>query len=339
VPVIDDTKPLPEARANGAPQATPGPTALSDTIDPIRIAYRRAKAAEDTRNRLGAGTIAYVRTYVSGWNPNADKAERKKRAAGATRVVKHVLRHARPIDNKGRGLMPFPDVLDKVELEESDEAILTTAGELIRDIAGPWWRFEAERQRWRHKAEMLARSLPGWSNISHVSGFSVWGFVAIIGEFGDLTDLAVPESEREPGRRYGGVRRIYKRFGLAPDACYPAGARRTGLKIPRATRGRIMGVIAEPLLRQQWRGEKKDDSGSQQTNDSHEHLDPAVVPAHAIGPYGQVYGEAKARHLADGWEKLHADKAARRAMVKALIHDVHKAWHGLELTYAAAKKG
>lgn len=78
-----------------------------------------------------------------------------------------------------------------------------------------------------------------------------------------------------------------------------------------------MGIIADALLRAQWRGEKDG------------------VPAHSIGPFGAVYGEAKARQLAAGKSKGRAEKLARRAMIKALIHDVHAAWHGKALAYAA----
>jgi len=108
---------------------------------------------------------------------------------------------------------------------------------------------------------------------------------------------------------------MYKRLGLAPDECYPRGEKSTGRKIPRATRGRIIGCLADPLLRAQWRSEKDD------------------VAAHPIGPYGAVYGTTKARQLATGKTPGHSHAIARRAMIKALIHDVHRAWFGLPLHY------
>lgn len=165
--------------------------------------------------------------------------------------------------------------------------------------------FDARRKEHRKMAERVVATMPEWHRISHVRGFGVWGMVALIGEAGDILD-------------YSGCRKLFKRLGLAPNECYPAGEKKTGRKIPRNTRGRIMGIIADPLLRAQWRGEKDG------------------VPAHAIGPFGQVYGEIKMRRLAEGKKSGHADRLARRAMVKALIHDIHAAWHNKPQRHSGA---
>lgn len=102
-----------------------------------------------------------------------------------------------------------------------------------------------------------------------------------------------------------------------------------------------MGIIADPLFRAQWRGAREGDDGSQRGNESQVDFDPVAtsIPAHAIGPFGAVYGEAKVRQLAAGKTKGHAEKLARRTMVKALLHDVHRAWHGVELDYAKQNAG
>jgi hypothetical protein len=316
-------------RAGGRMQATDilsAPPVSSEVIDSIRHKYRLAKTAEDTRNRLGSGIIAYVRTYASGWDPTATQAERKETAASAKRVVKHVLRSAR-----SESWTRYPDVLAKADLTTDDQQMLQAVAPMILDVAGPWWLFEEQRDLNRHEAERLANALPAWRNLDHIKGFTIWGLVALIGEFGDLTDNFVPEAERKEGQRYSGVRRLYKRLGLAPDDCYPSGEKRTGRKIPRNTRGRIMGIIADTLLRHQWAGERGPDG--EKLSES-EKGGPKNKPAHPTGPYGLVYAEAKARQLMSGKSLGHADKLARRAMVKALIHDVYLGWHGRPLLYA-----
>lgn len=296
-----------QERANERVDAKVGMTVPAETIDRIRLAYRLAKAAETSRIRIDLGLYALARVYASEWTPDAEKPTRAKAAAQAKRVV----------DTIRKGGVP----------REEDRLMYTAVAEMVLAAEPSRVAFDAEGKKHHRNAEQTVRQLPSWQRIGHVKGFSAWGLAAIIGEAGDIG-------------QYSGCRKLFKRLGLAPDECYPTGEKKTGRKIPRMARGRVMGIIAEPLLRAQWRGAKEvgDDDGdaSHEAVESHCGNDrvPVVVPAHAIGPYGKVYGDAKARHLAAGKSKGHADKAARRAMVKALLHDVHAAWHGEELMYA-----
>lgn len=283
-------------------------TAPPDLIDTIRLEYRRAKTTEDTRNRLMAGVVSFIRVNISGWHPGATPAERKRTAASAMRVVKRALIDARPSDAKGQPVCSLPGVLTGLaEPQPGDKEIRDTAEGLIAGMCPVWWLFELTHATAHRRTIDRLAELPAFPHLSDLvqstPGFSPWGLVAIIGEAGDLG-------------HYSGVRKLYKRLGLAPDDCYPRGEKKTGRKIPRAARGRIMGIIADPLLRAQWRGPKEDEAAG-----------------HPIGAYGAVYGEAKARQLAADKTKSHADKLARRAMVKALLHDVHRAWHGLPPDY------
>lgn len=219
----------------------------SDDISAVRLAYRQAKIAEQSRSAIEQQMKAYRRSY------GEDAAE----------------------------------TLDAMEVEMAPVVA---------------W-FDARRKEHRKVAEKIVTPMDEWQRIVHVRGFGIWGMVALIGEAGDICD-------------YSGCRKLYKRLGLAPDDAYPTGEKKKGRKIPRFTRGRIMGIIADPLLRAQWRGEKEG------------------VPAHPIGPYGAVYGITKARRLAEDKTKGHAERLARRTMVKALLHDVHAAWHGNNLLHA-----
>lgn len=276
-----------EERAAASTQAHKTLTAPPETIDAIRLNYRFAKVAEQSRIRIDLGLYAYARVFFSGWHPGADEARRKKAAAQAKRVV--------------------DQIRDGKEPSEAEAPLYRAMFSMVSASAASWDAFEGLRAEHRKAAEKLAVSLPGWKRIEHVKGFGLWGLVAIIGEAGD------------PGN-YSGCRKLFKRLGLAPDECYPTGERSGGRMVPRTARGRIMGIIADPLLRAQWRGAKDDE------------------PGYPIGPFGSVYAEAKARHLSAGKSKGHADKAARRAMAKALLHDVHAAWHDRPLLYAVERK-
>lgn len=251
-------------------------------IDEIRMGYRLAKSAEAARIAIDQKLASFVRVYLTAWTPDGEELTREKASKQALRVIETVR----------KGTDPAPE----------DEALCLAVSGMVLAMEPTRESFEAARKQHRREVEKRVKTLPAWERIGHTKGFSLWGLGALIGEAGNIGD-------------YPGCRHVFKRLGLAPDECYPTGEKRSGRMIPRMARGRIMGVIADPLLRAQWRGEKDG------------------VPAHHIGPFGKVYGEAKARHLAAGKKPGHADKIARRAMVKALIHDVHRAWHGMPLDY------
>lgn len=319
-------------RAEPGLQATRRLTAVAGLVDQIRILYRLAKAAEQARIRIDLGLYAFARVHLTAWRPDDEPEDRRKAAAQAKRVVDAIREDKAPAD--------------------ADAPLYAAMLLMVTSAQGSWMAFETARKDSRKAAEKLARQLPAWTALEPIRGFSCWGLTAIVGEAGDVG-------------RYPGCRHLYKRLGLAPDACYPTGEQRTGRKIPRHTRGRIMGIIADPLLRAQWRGAREADAdeshkineshdsfdfgsngagggGSLTTAESHgavDHAAPTAIPAHAIGPYGAVYGAAKARHLAAERTRGHAEKLARRAMVKALLHDVHDAWHGRPLTFMSEKEG
>jgi hypothetical protein len=265
-------------RMNANEQLTPLP-ADPDVIDRIRLQYRLAKSAEGARIVIDQKLVSFVRVYLTSWTPDDEELARKK----AQRVI----------DTVRKGL----------EAKEEDRELCAVVGLMVIEMEPTRRAFDQERKARRKDAEKLVASLPAWNRVKHIRGFSAWGMAVLIGEAGSFST-------------YSGCRKVFKRLGLAPDACYEKGEKSTGRKIPRNSRGRVMGVIADALLRAQWRGERED------------------APAHPIGPYGKVYGDTKLRHL-ETKTKGHADKVARRAMVKALIHDVWRGWYGLDLTYTA----
>lgn len=283
-----------DGRANDSMAAGPALTVHPDLIDAIRLHYRLAKSAELSRIGIDQRLVSFVRVYLTAWTPKGEELDREKANAQARRVIETV-REANEGGKKRKR---------KTKAKESADAELCEIVASMVVAAEPArLHFDATRALHRKEVEKVVRGLPAWGRIGHVRGFSEWGLGVLVGEAGDIGG-------------YSGCRKLFKRLGLAPNECYPKGEKSTGRMIPRNSRGRVMGIIADAFLRAQWRGEKEG------------------VSAHAIGPFGEVYRATKERHLAAGKTKGHADKIARRAMVKALIHDAHDAWHGKPLTYS-----
>lgn len=266
-----------EGRAAGLLTAEANMTVPPDLIGEIRLNYRLAKSAENARMVIDQKLVSFARVYLTAWTPDGEELEREKANKQALRVIKTIRKGAEP--------------------DEEDIALCEAMAPMVVGMEPSRNTFEQERKVRRKTVEKLVSDLLGWDGIKHVSGFSSWGLGTIIGEVGDIG-------------MYSGCRKLYKRLGLAPNDCYPRGEKSTGRMIPRMARGRIMGIIGDPLLK-----------------------------AKAKHAYGAVYDQNKARHLEAGKTKGHAHNLARRAMVKALLHDVWRAWHGLSPDYQFSSVG
>ena len=166
-----------------------------------------------------------------------------------------------------------------------------------------------DKQRATAEKQMrkLARTLPVWSWVETVAGFGDLGLAVIIGETGDLTNYATKE-------------RVWKRLGLAVMDGLRQGSPPKGASAevwiahgynPKR-RAEAWAFCSDAMFRHQWRGAKDD------------------KPAHAIGPYGEIYAARKAATAGrEGWTDAHRDADARRIMTKAFIEGLWKAWrHG-----------
>lgn len=147
----------------------------------------------------------------------------------------------------------------------------------------------------------IAACLPCAEFVKSVRGFSDLGAAVILAHTGD------PSRYPRDGHDDNG-RAFTKRLGMAPRDAYPAGKKSTGRIWPRAAFADVYGSVRDPLIRQQWR--KGEDDG----------------PGYALGPYGEIYGDEKARALAAGKTKLHADRHARAMATKQLARDLWRQW-------------
>lgn len=190
-----------------------------------------------------------------------------------------------------------------------DHFALGTQSGIVLSAVSPLILLSAQsRQAWdNHRANVekamrkIARQLPVWSWVESVRGLSDLGLAVIIGEAGSLGE-------------YGNPAKLWKRMGLAVIDGKRQGNPGTGATADdwirhgyvARRRAEVWAFVDDVMLRAQWRAERDG------------------VPAHAIGPYGEVYAAKRAEYVAR--EHPAADRAARRYMAKRLLRDLWAAW-------------
>jgi hypothetical protein len=180
----------------------------------------------------------------------------------------------------------------------------------------------------------LARQLPVWKWVKGVRGVGELGLGVIVAEAGDLTiDGNFAGSYSTPAK-------VWKRLGLAVFA-----GRRQGNPGKSAStedwimhgfspqrRAEIWAFLSDKMFLAQWRGARDEDGKNPAETDKL-----VAVPAHPIGPYGEVYGERKEWNLARGWAPAHADADARRIMSKRFLRDLWSQWNRQRETIAVVE--
>lgn len=159
----------------------------------------------------------------------------------------------------------------------------------------------------------LVRELPIAAWAAGIKGFGELGLAIIIGEAG------IPIGD------YRTVSGLWKRLGLA---VIDGERQRKKSNVDEAARHGYspkrraeIWAVADSMFRHQWAGAKED------------------MPAHAVGPYGEVYGRRKAHTLPRieatqdlaftdpaKWTPKRCDNDARRVMMKALLCDLWVEW-------------
>jgi hypothetical protein len=222
----------------------------------------------------------------------------------------------------------------------ADNALATDLPQLVKTSAMARSAYDDMREATEARMENLAMTLPVWPWAKTVRGFGVTsakGLAVIVGlapgrHSGALGDFATKE-------------RLWKRLGLSV-----INGRRQGNPGPLANaadwtehahnklRRSELWVIGTNLFRAQWRGDKDADG-----KDPRKSGKPVAVPAHAIGPYGEVYARRRAHtepriavtaHLPNINKKMHPDRwtpkrchnDAVRIMTKQLVEDLWRAW-------------
>ena len=160
-----------------------------------------------------------------------------------------------------------------------------------------------------------ARALPCWPYAKSIRGVSDLSVAVMVGCAGNLGGYATKE-------------RLWKRLGLAvidgerqAKRVDPVLNLRHGYSPKR--RAEMWVFFGEVVLRAQWAAARDEDGEA--VSKSHK---PAAVPAHAIGPYGELYARRRALTAERAWSAKRKLDDGKRIMAKGLIADLWRAWHG-----------
>jgi hypothetical protein len=164
----------------------------------------------------------------------------------------------------------------------------------------------------------FAKQLPAYAFAKGVKGFGDLAFAVVVGEAGDLN------GERYTAGQGLGVRRLWKRLGLAPfeGKAMSSWRKGGGLTAEQWTDAgynphrlaEVFSAISDPLSKHQLESAEK--SGT--------------TFGKPKGPYGEVYVRRR-EHTAvtnSDWTKAHARNDALRIMTKSLVADLLQAWRG-----------
>jgi hypothetical protein len=296
-------------------------------------------------NRVRAGLVSQT-TAISnrmggqlrsalGWRSDLSKAESEKIAARARQIVAAV----------------------KADAEGAENTAGAWRGAVMAALVAVAL-FEKERKKIERQMERLAPQLPAYAWVRSVNGFGDLTFAVIVAHCHGAQDRGLSD--------FPSHSKMWKRLGLGFAG---AGENETAVRqMHKWRRSAIYVGIYDAMLRQQWCSEVgayrkalEDDPAAaaeiqrrdidlkqvKKIEELRELAEPfgIVAEAHAIGPYGEVYGRAKARYTLrvaatadlpaelggkknpDKWTPAHADMAARRLMAKRVLRDLWRVWH------------
>lgn len=249
-------------------------------IDTIRALHRKARWALKQRVKLDNGLLAYIRVSL-GWSPDMTEAEHTKVSARARAIVAAVEAN-KPAGTDGE---LFAGLI--MTNAQSRDPLKKMEDDAVKDM-----------EKW-------VRMLPGYGFVKATKGFGDASFARIVGEAGDIGSYA------NPGK-------LYKRMGVAVfDGRRQGAPEHTSDKAEmdqrwiahgynRRRRSESWNAVSS-MFKHQWRGDRDADG-----NNPAETKKPVAVPAHAIGPYGEVYGNRKVEETAKNEAGDYAEQAAEQ---------------------------
>lgn len=201
-------------------------------------------------------------------------------------------------------------------------------------------RLKVEREMGR-----FAKRLPVYDFAKSIRGLGELGLACLTAEagipIGDYRTVSGLWSRMgmgvRDGRRQGGWCNTAK---LVNDDGDPT------LRYAPYRRAEVWAFCSDSMFRGQRAGDKDEDG-----NDPQKSGKPVAVPAHALGPYGEIYGKRR-QHTAsrieamsdlpskitvagkeiknpDKWTKARCHNDAQRIMTKALLCDLWRVWRGM----------
>lgn len=278
------------------------PATLQEQIDRLVILQRQRRFCIRSQSKMERSTEAFIAREL-GYRPDLPEAAGKAIWARAASIRKTA---------EAGGEESQHDHDRKVQAEHA----LFASHRLIIQSAmsrAPWDGFRKDVET---EMEAVAKALPVWPWVSGVKGFAAKGLAIIIAEAG--ADL----------RNYSKKEKLWKRLGLAVINGKRQGNPGKGADAQdwldhgyNPARRAEIWAIADSMFKHQWAGDKDEDGGNPLKTKK-----PVAVPAHATGPYGEVYGTRKMRTSNTIILPKHKDNDARRVMTKRLIRDLWREW-------------
>jgi hypothetical protein len=303
------SQPAPTSLRNQADRTNPPAIPIQDlssslvakTCDQIVHQQRTRVYAIKRQSMADRSTEAFI-CNVGGYSTGDDEASRKK----AFKIAR--------------------DLRIMVEGGGEDQAIYDTHPQVVLAITTPViiasaigrQSFDKIRDAAEKEMRKLVKMLPTWPWVASVRGFGDLGLAIVVGEAGG--DLS----------RFETVSKLWKRLGLAVINGKRQGAPGAGATADdwiahgynRRRRAEVWAVFSDSMFRAQWRGDRDEDGKKPEKTGK-----PIAVPAHPIGPYGEVYAYEKTKALNYEWTQGHVHNHARRLMTKAAIKDLWINWN------------
>lgn len=284
------------------------PATLPEMIDRLVMLQRQRRFCIATQSKLERSTEAFIVRELGG-KKDTPEAERKALWAQAAAI-----RKAAEAGGEGGQLTGASNA------GHCADAIFSSHRLIVQSAISraPWDDF---RKAIEVEMEIIAKQLPAWEWVSGVKGFGAKGLAIIVAEAG--ADL----------HNYSSREKLWKRLGLAVMDGRRQGAPGKGASAQdwldhgysKPRRAEIWAIV-DSLFKHQWRGDKDADGKTPLKTKQ-----PVAVPAHATGPYGEVYARRKAWTLYSNTivTPKHKDNDARRILTKALIEDLWRVWRGM----------
>lgn len=322
-PIEPVETPVRKRRANGASTSNfgaPGVSPITHEVVKELVSLQRSRQFSITQKNRSERAIESLIASTIGFRLDADEKDRKSVFARA-----RAFRLA--VEKGGEG---------QFNRDTQAQGALSAIVPLIvisADNRAPWVELRKDVEK---RMADLATYLPVYAYAKSVRGLGDLGLACLVAEAGMALD------------EYRTVSGLWSRMGLGvKDGQRQGGWCNTAqlvndngdptLRYSPRRRAEAWAFCSDSMFRAQWAGDKDEDS-----NDPKKSGKPVSLPAHAVGPYGEVYGRRRMhtalRVLAtdnipntdrDKWTNGRCHNDARRIMTKALLRDLWRVWQGL----------
>jgi hypothetical protein len=321
-PIEPVETPVRKRRAKSAATPRPIPPGVSPTNETVKelVSLQSSRQFCITQKNRSERAIEQLIASTMGFRLDTDEKDRKSIFARAK-----AFRLA--VEKGGEGHAD-PDTQSISALSAIVPLVAISA-----DNRAPWVKLRKDVEK---QMADLATYLPVYDFAKSVRGLGDLGLACLVAEagipIGDYRTVSGLWSRMglgvKDGQRQGGW---CNKEQLVNDNGDPT------LRYAPKRRAEAWAFCSDSMFRGQWAGDKDEDG-----NDPKKSGKPVLAPAHAVGPYGEVYGRRRmhtaSRVIAteslpttdrDKWTNGRCHNDARRIMTKALLRDLWRVWRGM----------